>query len=100
MSTAPTAEVQASAPKPEAPKKTLIPTLSPYLAPMVICPNRKCFKVLTPKVSTQDGGEPQLRYDCEDCNYSFFSSLVHGQGICKQLGSNKKSPPEVFQKGK
>lgn len=93
MSTATTPEAKTP------PKKTKIPNLNPYFSPAVICPNRDCLKVLYPVVSTEKGGEPTLRYDCEPCNYSFFASLIHAQGQCKQLGSDRKNPPEIFQKG-
>lgn len=97
MSSSTVPEVKADTPKPVE-KKTKIPTLNPYLAPAVICSNRDCLKILFPKVSTEKGGEPTLQYDCENCNYSFFASLVHQQGLCKKLGSEKKNLPEVFQK--
>lgn len=96
--TTPSEAVQkASTPLP--PRKPKIPTLNPYMAPAVICPNRECLKVLFPKVTTEKGGEPTLQYDCEPCSYSFFASLVHAQGTCKPLGSQRQNPPEVMQKG-
>lgn len=86
--------------EPPKPKATKIPTLSPYLAPAVMCSNRDCRRIMHPSTVTDKGGEVMLRYDCVPCNYSFFASMVHAQGQCKPLGSDRANPPEVLQKGR
>ena len=91
MSTTATPEVQA-------PKKPKIPATSPYIANAVICRNRDCLAVLFPKVSTEKGGEPTLQYDCENCHYSFYASLIHAQGTYKALGQDNKQLPGVMGK--
>ena len=80
------------------PKRPNIPTLAPYIAPNVICKNRDCLRVLTPRVSNEKGGEPLLQYDCRNCQYTFFASLIHAQGEYRALGAEKAKLPEVFQK--
>lgn len=80
------------------PKTTKIPTLNPWLAPAVICPNRGCHKLLYPTMSqSEKGGEPEIRYDCEPCGYSFYAGLQHVNGICRPLGAKKAPLPEVVQ---
>lgn len=78
MSTATTPQVTAQ------PK---LPKLSPWLAPNVICPNRGCQKVLTPRIAeSKEGGEPSLIYDDEACGYSFQMSLQHANGQAFPIG--------------
>lgn len=67
---------------------TKIPSLSPWAAPNVICPNKTCNKILTPRVGkSKKGGDICLYYNCTDCKYDFESSLIHANGMCKPEGS-------------
>jgi hypothetical protein len=90
--------VTAPAPAGMKPKPSKIPTLNPWAAPAVICPNRGCNKVLFPVMAqSEKGGEPELRYDCEPCNYSFYAGLTHVNGICRPMGAKKSPVPEIMQ---
>lgn len=80
------------------PRPVKIPSVNPYLAPSVVCSNRNCRRILKPVVVTDKGGELLLRYDDEWCNYSFYSSMIHAQGICKPIGQENKALPEVYER--
>jgi len=81
-------------------KKTAkIPPLAPWIAPSLGCPNKGCGAILLPKLADNPkGGEKELRYDCTNCRYSFYSSLIHANGSYKPLGEANKKLPEIFEK--
>lgn len=81
-------------------KVTRIPKLNPYVAPTLICSNRNCLRELTPRVSKDQGGEPSLQYDCENCNYTFHASLTHAMGQAVQFKAAKPNLPEAMPKGR
>lgn len=91
MSTATVLPVSQKVPK--------LPKLSPWMAPNLICPNKGCQQVLTPRIAqSKEGGEPSLVYDCEPCAYSFQMSLQHANGQPFPIGKFGVRPKEVFEK--
>lgn len=77
------------------------PSLSPYLAPNIICPN--CGSVLTPEVVAMGKGKvSDLQYVCvnekADCGYIFRASLQHIMGEDVPLKQGK--PARLLDDGK
>lgn len=65
-----------------------IPSLSPWVAPILICPNRNCSQVMQPKIGKEaKGGDIVLFYNCSNCHYDFKSSLMHANGQSVPEGS-------------
>lgn len=83
---------------PEQKKSAKIPSMNPWLAPNVLCPNPKCHKILAPVVAHEaKGGEPILAYPCNDCGYAFKASLIRGNGECVPL--DKIAWPNPLEEG-
>jgi hypothetical protein len=71
-------------------RKSAIPKsgLNPTMAPLIICPVRKCYRILYPVRAFEDSSDGQLKvlYYCESCNQGlatkagFAAAAVHVQG--------------------
>lgn len=68
-----------------------IPSLSPWVAPILICPNRNCSQIMQPKIGKEvKGGDIVLFYNCSNCHYDFRASLMHANGQAVPEGSLKE----------
>jgi hypothetical protein len=58
-----------------------LPLLNPLAAPNVLCPNKDCLQVLTPKAGVaKKTGELILYYNCLNCKYDFQAVPQHVNG--------------------
>jgi hypothetical protein len=82
-------------PKPQT--QSLLPKLSPYVVPNLLCPNRKCSQILTnPQVGiSKSTGEQVVWFNCPHCHYDAELPLVHSNARVAPEGKlNVKGPSE------
>ena len=68
-----------------------IPRINPAVAPFVICSNKDCESVLSPRAVKGKGGcVADIVYVCKKCGYKFILSLVPALGDCKALTDEER----------
>lgn len=76
--------------------------MNPLLASTLVCPQRKCHRLLEPIDAQEDPATGQLlvRYHCDgpECGYDFLCAPAYSQGQYVAPGARKpKRPPEVHE---
>ena len=74
------------------------PSLSPYMAPALVCSGMKCTEILegpTVHINAKTGVRT-LVYICRKCEAEFSMSATHASGDWSEIAQSGKKPPEVL----